>query len=111
MDQQKVDMYLISNQKYFPADKTMLLRDKMQQASDDKFAMIASIELKDPTTLFLVSLCLGWFGVDRFMLEDMGMGVLKLLTFGLCGILTLVDLFSVSQKTKERNFQRVYALL
>ncbi len=39
------------------------------------------------------------------MLGDTGGGVLKLLTGGLCGILTIIDWFSVSEKTKEKNFQ------
>lgn len=111
MDQQKVDMYLMTNQQYFPAEKVFLLREKLQQASDDKFVMISSVELKNPTTLLLVSLFLGGWGVDRFMLGDTGMGVLKLLTGGLCGILALVDLFTISNKTKELNFQKVYSLL
>lgn len=111
MDQQKVDMYLMTNQQYFPAEKIFLLREKLLKASDDKFIMISSVELKNPTTLLLVSLFLGSLGVDRFMLGDAGMGVLKLLTYGLCGILTLVDWFTISNKTKELNFQKVYSLL
>lgn len=28
MDKQKVDMYLVSNQKYFPAEKMALIKEK-----------------------------------------------------------------------------------
>lgn len=28
MDQQKVDMYIMTNQKYFPAEKIMLIKGK-----------------------------------------------------------------------------------
>lgn len=31
----------------------------------------------------------------------------ELFTFGLCGILTIIDWFSVSKKTKEMNFQKL----
>ncbi len=43
---------------------------------------------KDAGTMLVLSILFGGFGVDRFMLGDMGMGLIKLLTFGGCGILT-----------------------
>lgn len=84
MDQQKVDMYIMSNQKYFPAEKIMYLKEKLLAADEEKMSMISTIELKDPTTILLVSIFLGSLGIDRFMLGDTGMGVLKLLTCGCC---------------------------
>jgi len=110
-DQQKVDLYIMSNQKYFPAEKMMYLKEKLSQIDESKFALLSSVELKDPTTLLLVSLFIGGLGVDRFMLGDVGMGVLKLLTGGLCGILTIIDWFTVSKKAKELNFANVMAIL
>lgn len=111
MDAQRVDMYILSNQKYFPAEKITYLRDKLMEADDSKFAMLSAVELKDPTTLLLISLFLGGLGVDRFMLGDTGMGVLKLLTGGCCGILTIIDWFTVMNKTRELNFQKVINIL
>lgn len=29
MDQQKVDMYIMTNQKYFPAEKIMLIKERL----------------------------------------------------------------------------------
>lgn len=47
---------------------------------------------KDFLTTLLISFLLGWFGIDRFYLGYTGLGVLKLITFGLCGIWYVVDL-------------------
>ena len=111
MDQQKLDMFIMTNHKYFPSEKIIYLKDKLKNIDDDKYSLLSTLELKDPTTLLLVSLFLGSFGVDRFMLGDTGMGVLKLLTGGCCGILTIVDWFSIQKKVKEDNFNRVMSLL
>ncbi len=78
---------------------------------EDKISLISTIDLKDPTTILLVSIFLGSFGIDRFMIGDTGMGILKLLTGGVCGILTLIDWFTISKKAKEINFTNVMALL
>ncbi len=111
VDQQKIDMYIMTNQKYFPAEKIMYLKDKLRTLDEEKFSLISTIEMKDPTTLLLVSIFLGGLGVDRFMLGDTGMGVLKLLTAGCCGVLTIIDWFSIQKKTRELNFSKVMALI
>lgn len=111
MTQDRVDMYLMANQKYFPAEKMVFLKQKLLEVDEGKFTMISMVELKDPTTLLLVSIFLGYLGVDRFMIGDTGMGILKLLTGGVCGILTIIDWFSIQGKVKEINFNNVMQIL
>lgn len=111
MDQQKVDMFIMSNQKYFPAEKVVYLKQKLMDMDETKFALLSSIEFKDPTTILIISLFLGGWGIDRFMVKDTGIGILKLLTGGLCGILTIVDWFTIQKKAKELNFNQVMTLL
>lgn len=45
------------------------------------------------------------------MIGDVGMGILKLLTGGVCGILLIIDWFTISKKTQELNFNNVMALV
>ncbi len=111
MDQNKVDMYMMSNQKYFPPEKVMYIKEKLAAMDESKFSLISTIELKDPTTILLVSIFLGYLGIDRFMIGDTGMGILKLLTAGCCGVLTIIDWFTISKKTKELNFNNFMTVL
>ena len=111
MDQQKIDMYIMTNQKYFPEEKIVYLKDKLRTIDEEKFSLASTVELKDPTTILLVSIFLGTLGIDRFMIGDTGMGILKLLTAGCCGILTIVDWFSIQKKTKDLNFNKLMALI
>ncbi len=111
MDTQKVDMYILSNSKYFPAEKVPYIREKLLALPDDKYILLTSLEMKDPTTILLISIFLGTLGIDRFMIGDTGMGVLKLLTGGCCGILAIVDWFTISGKTKELNFNKIMSFI
>ena len=51
---------------------------------------------KDWTTLLILSILLGGLGVDRFYAGHIGLGVLKLLTLGGCGIWSLIDIILVA---------------
>ena len=46
---------------------------------------------KDWGSTLLISFFLGWLGIDRFYLGYTGLGVLKLVTAGGCGVWCLVD--------------------
>lgn len=111
MEKSKIDLYLIANAKYFEATAIPIIRAKLEKASDDALLSLQSVELKDPTTILLVSIFLGTLGIDRFMLGDIGMGILKLLTCGLCGILTIIDWFTVSRIAKQKNMASISMII
>lgn len=111
MDKQRIDLFLTTHAKYFEPTAIPILRQKLEYADDTTFLSLQATEFKDPTTMLLVSIFLGSLGIDRFMLGDIGMGVLKLLTVGCCGILTIIDWFTISRKTKQKNLATISMII
>jgi len=111
MEAQKVDMFIMSNGKFLEGHQMNMIREQLLAIDDSKWAMISTIQFKDPTTLLIVSLLAGGLGIDRFMLGDSGLGVGKLLTCGGLGIWTIVDWFQIQKSTREQNLQKLQQFL
>ena len=54
---------------------------------------------KEYLVALLLSIFLGVWGVDRFYLGHVGIGIGKLLTFGGCGIWALIDLILIAVRS------------
>ncbi len=52
---------------------------------------VSGTPVKSQAVTFVLSWLLGWLGIDRFYLGYTGLGILKLVTCGGCGIWALVD--------------------
>jgi TM2 domain-containing membrane protein YozV len=111
MEAQKVDMFIMSNGKYFESYQINGIRERLIALDDSKWAMISSIQLKDPTVSLIVSILAGSLGIDRFLIGDIGMGIGKLLTCGGLGIWAIIDWFLIMGATREKNMQKIQQLL
>jgi len=57
------------------------------------------------TTTLIVSILVGAFGVDRFMMGQTGLGILKLFTGGGLGIWWLIDVILIATKHQFKNIE------
>ena len=106
MDAQKVDMYMMTNSKFFEGHQLLEIRERLIAMDDDKWPMVQTLQFKDPTTALLISIFAGYYGIDRFYIGDTGMGVGKLLTCGGLGVWAIVDWFLIQGATKEKNMEQ-----
>jgi len=81
------------------------LINDMTDAQAQQFAMAYSARRKDPTTILILALVgfVGFAGIHRFMLNQIGMGILYFLTGGLCFIGTIIDLVNHRKLAFEYN--------
>ncbi|NJD23588.1 MAG: TM2 domain-containing protein [Melioribacter sp.] len=77
----------------------------MDDKQAQQFANIYRTRRKDPQTILLVTLVgfLGISGIQRFLTDQIGMGILYLLTGGICMIGTIIDLVNHKKIAFEYN--------
>ena len=98
--------------KNIPEEKMMDFKKALENAPDDRVDEVLCADLHNPTHILLFSVFLGGFGVDRFMIGDMGLGVGKLLLgWATCGVWSFVDMFVSYKNAKEKNFPKLMAIL
>lgn len=89
-------------------DESLYVGKLLNDMSDEhasKFANVYRSRRKDPQTIMITCL-LGLFlvaGIHRLILNQTGMGILYILTGGLCLIGTIVDLVNYKDMTFEYN--------
>ncbi|MBK6802924.1 TM2 domain-containing protein [Novosphingobium sp.] len=93
-----------------PMEVQMMTRDL---APEQKmlFSSQLAASSKDRSTALILSVLLGTLGVDRFYVGDIGLGLLKLFTIGLCGIMWLIDLFIIRGRADELNRRKAQEIL
>lgn len=107
MSNDQASAFLMQNGKFFSSDKQMMIKDTVIKADEDKILRLSSNSYKDPNIIFLGA----WFGFDRFMLNQIGLGILKLITLGGLGIWTIIDIINAKKNAYKYNwelFQKTY---
>jgi TM2 domain-containing membrane protein YozV len=111
MDAQKVDMFIMTNGKFFESHMVMQIRERLLEMDESKWTLLQSTQFRDPTISLIVSLLGGSLGIDRFIIGDTGLGVAKLLTCGGMGIWTIIDWFLIMGITREKNLEMLQRVL
>lgn len=77
----------------------------MTEWEQQQFVAFYRGKRKDRMTMLVLTLIgfLGIAGIQRFIIGDALLGVLFLITFGFCGIGTIIDIISIQSLTFEYN--------
>lgn len=134
MDADKINLFIASKGDNFPSESIPTIRQRLVTLPNERETAISAIDFKSPMVALLLSVFLGWLGIDRFYIGDIGLGAGKLvvnlfgntinaiittLTFGVgwfvitpfvC-IWWLIDLFLIMGATKKKNLKKFYQLI
>lgn len=111
MEKSKIDMFLAVHADKFAPEHLLMLQEQLEQFPDDKSMILNAQDFKSPSNMMLISIFLGGWGIDRFMIGDTGLGILKLLTAGGCGVWAIIDWFLITDATKQFNFSKLQRCL
>jgi len=106
-NKERASFYLALNGKLFPTVNLPHVRQILEGLDEDKFLQVTSQNYRDPMMMLLFSFALGLFGVDRFLVGDILIGILKLITFGGWLIWWFIDLFFIGNRAKQTNYNKL----
>jgi len=97
-------------------DEFIYIKSLLKDVDDEtmqRFATIYRVRRKEPQTILLLALVgfLGIAGVHRFYVEDIGLGLIYLLTAGICGIGTIIDVVTYRRIALEYNQKQAYEVI
>jgi len=97
--------FLIPNAEFDELNYINELVKDMSEEQTKQFASLYNARRKDPQIILLLALIgfLGVAGVQRFVIDQIGMGLLYLFTGGICLIGTIVDIISYKRLALEYN--------
>lgn len=87
----------------------LIIKD-FNETQMQQFCIIYGSRRKDPQLILILALIgfLGFAGVHRFVLGQIGMGILYFFTCGFCFIGTIIDLVNHKRLTFEYNFKQAH---
>jgi TM2 domain-containing membrane protein YozV len=87
-----------------------MLMSPMTEQQAQQFAMMYRHRRKESSMILILALVgfLGFAGIHRFVVGNIAIGVLYMLTGGVCGIGTFIDLVNHRKITSEYNQTQAY---
>ena len=96
------DSYLAANAGNLPPEAIPMIRQRLESLTENQKAYILSADLKSPTTALILSIFLGYLGIDRFYIGHIGKLLLSWMTLG---IWPLIDWFLIMGATRQANLE------
>lgn len=94
-------------------DEMLLLQELLKEMNENQkqqFFMLYQGRRKDQQTMLLLTAIgfLGVAGIQRFIVGDIVLGIVYLLTLGFCGIGTIIDMINIKSMTYEFNRKQAF---
>lgn len=102
MEQFLIERFAEENKKFFAQEDLPLIKDALIYIEDDFYDVVSALDFKSPQKMQIISVLGGLLGIDRFIIGDTAIGILKLLVGGFF-IPYIVDWFLIKKATRKFN--------
>ena len=103
MTQDQIQAFMLKNGECFDPAMLPEIQRQLEAVDDTKSAALLGLNLQNTTLILVIAILLGW---ERFFLDDIGLGVVKVITCYGCGIWWLVDIFTAKKRTYDYNYKK-----
>ncbi|MBF0577889.1 TM2 domain-containing protein [Dysgonomonas sp. GY617] len=104
MNENDIILFTINNQNKFPSHRLSIIKERLEGMTSQESIIATSLDYQDTSMIICLSVLVGYLGIDRMMIGQVLLGVIKLITFGGCFIWTIIDWFIIGNLTKEYNY-------
>ncbi|MBR1871953.1 MAG: TM2 domain-containing protein [Bacteroidales bacterium] len=108
MSPELIQSFMLKNGECFDLMTIPEIQKRLGELDDSKAPMLMGLGLQNPTLILLLAILFGW---ERFFLDDIALGIVKVITCYGCGIWWLVDIFTAKKRTYEYNYKRFNQML
>ena len=95
---------MLQNGECFDSLQVPEIQKLLEAVPDEKASLVLGASFQKPTVILIIAILLGW---ERFFLDDIGLGVAKVLTGYGCGIWWLIDIFSAKKLAQAYNYKKL----
>lgn len=112
MKDMMINKFLNINSDFFNSEDIPTIKNFLINLNEDSLETLKFIQFRDPRVFLAISFFGGALGIDRFLIGDIGLGLLKLFF----NIITLfipqfIDLFIIQRRIRKKNFEKLMKLL
>lgn len=104
MNENDIILFTINNQNKFPSHRLSIIKERLKGMTSQESIIVTSLDYQDTSMIICLSVLVGYLGIDRMMIGQVLLGVIKLITCGGCFIWTIIDWFIIGNLTKEYNY-------
>ncbi len=101
MEQDRVNMFVMQHSKHFSAQDMMIVRQRLEDITEDRFMYILSLDFKSPTVAIVLSWFLSGFGVGAFYIKKIGFGIAQIIVYIMYIIFYIMFLFSANSSSED----------
>ena len=80
------------------------IQKRLEAVDDFSSGVILGLSFQKPTIILIIAILLGW---ERFFLDDIALGIVKIITCYGCGIWWLIDIFTAKKRTYDYNYKKL----
>lgn len=108
----KINNFLRLNREFLNESDILMANNFLNTLNEESLESLSFLQFNNPKVFWAISFFGGGLGIDRFLIGDIGIGLLKFcLNWITLFIPFFIDLFLIQKRVKRKNFEKIMKLV